>query len=208
MRESYLIIAFAFISCSSSIEPKPDLVEHKQQKLSMAAPNPKIDTTRESPTVNEIDENEYEEEIDDCFHSDDYEGLTKEWMNDLGKTDFIWLGNKHEAAFPIGQDTIFVSRGGCVFFKTLVCYKLYGDYHAITDSTYWLNKAVSLASEFGFHHYEQMILSNRITSMEKKGNVMWFGIEGDYADAGVYYSGVGIYDKKEWREIYMSRYLD
>jgi hypothetical protein len=100
-----------------------------------------------------IQNKENEKGESDCIFNDDYKGLTFDWLAEVGKRDFVWRKDLHQALIAAGHDTIYVSKGGCEHFVFLVELRLGEDHHTIADSTFWISTALSLASEFGLEHY-------------------------------------------------------
>ena len=74
----------------------------------------------------------------------------------------------------------------------LVELRLSNDEHTITDSIFWLNKALTLATDFGLKHYEKMIKEKRIKRIENNKNEVWYEIEDDNLDDNLYYNGIEI----------------
>jgi len=149
-----------------------------------------------------------EEVENDCPFNNDYKGLTTEWLVKLGKTDFVWNEKSNQAEIYSGQDTIFVSKGGCVHFGILIELRLGNDKHTINDSEYWLKKALVLATEFEFNHYKKMITENNLKRVETNKNVVWFDIEDDNFDDNLFYNGVEINLEKKTKVISLSKYYN
>jgi len=67
----------------------------------------------------------------DCTFNNDYKGLTTDWLSELGKTNFIWNAKTNQAEIQSGQDTIVISKGGCIHFNTLVELRLGNNTHTL-----------------------------------------------------------------------------
>lgn len=203
MKFPVLITALIFVNCSGD-----------SSKSTLDNTKDTISTTTEIPlTANrEIEQDtlkkEENEEESGCVFNNDYKGLTTDWLTKVGKTNFEWRADLDQASIAIGQDTIYVSKGGCDHLGLLVELRLHDDNHTIADSTFWLNKALTLATEFGLTHYEQMIREKRMRRIENNKNVVWFEIEDDDPDDNLYYNGVEINLEKKSKVISLSQYYN
>ena len=144
----------------------------------------------------------------DCVFNNDYKGLTTEWLTKLGKTDFHWNADSNQAEIYSKQDTIFVSKGGCVHFGISVELRLSEDPHTINDSEYWLNKALTLATDFDFKYYKKMIQEISVNRVENKKNIVWFEIEDDNLADNLYYNGIEINLEMKTKVIRLSQYYN
>lgn len=149
-----------------------------------------------------------EEEENDCVFNNDYKSLTTEWLTDLGKTEFIWNKDTNQAEIYSNKDTVFVTKGGCTHFGIIVELRLSNESHTISDSEYWLNKALTLATEFEFNHYKKMITENNLKRVEANKNVVWFEIDDDEIDDNLFYSGIEINMEKKSKVIRLSKYYN
>lgn len=148
------------------------------------------------------------EDGNDCVFNSDYKGLTTEWLTKIGKNDFNWRADLNQAFIPLEQDTIYLAKGGCEHFGVVLELRLGDDNHTITDSAFWMNKALSLATEFGLEHYKKMIGERRIRKVENSKNVVWFEIEDDDLDDNLYYNGVEINFERKSKVISISQYYN
>lgn len=144
----------------------------------------------------------------DCTFNNDYKGLTTEWLHELGKTDFIWNEKSNQAEIHSGQDTIAVSKGGCVHFNTLVELRLGNDTHKLEDTEYWLKKALYLATEFDLKHYKKMLEENNFSRVEARKNVIVFDIKDDKIDDNLFYVGVEINFENNRKVISLNKYYN
>ena len=94
-------------------------------------------------------------EEEDCVFNNDYKGLTTDWLKELKIEAFIWRDDLKQALVPKRQDTVFLQRGGCTHSGFVVEFKLTDDQHLLTDSAYWITKALELSCEY------QMDLTNK-----------------------------------------------
>ncbi len=144
----------------------------------------------------------------ECVFNNDYEGLTTEWLTELGKTDFVWNEKSNQAEIHSGQNTVLVSKGGCVHFGISVELIINNDSHTIEDSEYWLNKALTLAKEFNFKHYQKMIEKNNVKRVENEKNLIRFEVEDDNLNDNLYYNGVEINLESKSKVISISQYYN
>jgi hypothetical protein len=144
----------------------------------------------------------------DCTFNNDYKGLTTEWLKELGKADFVWNAKSNQAVIYSGQDTISVSKGGCVHFGILVELRLANDLHTINDTEYWVKKALFLATEFDLKHYKKMLEENNFKRVDTNKNVVWFDIEDDKIGDNLFYNGVEINLENKLKIISLSEYYN
>ena len=145
---------------------------------------------------------------DDCVFNNNYKELTTEWLTELGKTNFTWNEKSNQAEIYSDEYEINVSKGGCYHFGKSVKLKISNDSNAIDNFEYWLNKAMTLATEFNFEHYQKMIEQNKVKLVENGENLIWFEIEDDNLDDNLYYSGVEINLEGESKVISISQYYN
>ena len=144
----------------------------------------------------------------DCTFNNDYKGLTTEWLSELGKTDFIWNVKSNQAEIRSGQNTIVVSKGGCVHFNTLVELKIGKDTHTLEDTEYWRKKALYLATEFDLKHYKKMLEENNFNLIKARKSVIVFDIKDDKIDDNLFYVGVEINFENNSKVISLSEYYN
>lgn len=90
----------------------------------------------------------------DCVFNNDYKGLTESSLNELKITDYTWDDSLKQALIARGQDTVFHTVGGCTHMNFMVGIKLTQDTHLLTDSAFFIGKALELAIEFKFDQIE------------------------------------------------------
>jgi hypothetical protein len=131
-------------------------------------------------------------EEEDCVFNNDYKGLTTDWLKELKIEAFIWRDDLKQALVPKGQDTVFLQQGGCTHSGFVVELKLTDDQHAITDSAYWITKALELSGDYQMDHYEQMIREGKIKKVESGQTSVWYEIEDNNIEDNIIYNGIEI----------------
>lgn len=149
-----------------------------------------------------------ETEEEDCVFNNDYKGLTSEWLKELKIKDFIWRDDQKQALVPSGQDTVFFSKGGCTHSVLLVELKLTNDHHALTDSTYWVEKALALSALYHMNHYEQMIRERKIKMGNTGEKNIWYEIEDNDVEDNLIYNGIEITQDGLSKRINISQYVN
>ena len=148
------------------------------------------------------------ESDDDCVFSNDYKGLTTDWLKELKITKFIWRDDLQQALVPEGQDTVFLQQGGCTHSGFVVELKLTNDQHAITDSTYWITRALELSREYQMDYYEQMIEEGKIKFGESGQKHVWYEIEDNDINDNLNYNGIEITQDGSNKRINISQYFN
>lgn len=161
-----------------------------------------ISSTKTTSTSNQ------EKDQEDCVFNNDYKGLTTDWLAELRITEFIWREDLKQALVPKGQDTVFLSKGGCTHFGLLVELKLTNDHHDLTDSTYWIDKALALSVEYRMEHYEKMIREGKIKRTENAGSNVWYEIDDDDTEDNMIYNGVEISQEGNSKKVNISEYIN
>jgi hypothetical protein len=160
-------------------------------------------------TVTWVEEGlEKEEDEEDCVFNNDYKGLTTGWLKELKKSNFIWRNDLDQALIPKGQDTVFLSQGGCVHFGFLVELKLTNDNHILSDSVYWVHKALALATEYNMDHYQKMIQAGKIRKAQDGESAVWYEVDDDKPDDNLYYNGIEITFEATSKRISISQYFN
>lgn len=145
---------------------------------------------------------------DDCVFNSDYKGLTIDWLKELKITDFIWRDDLKQALIPIGLDTVFLQQGGCTHSGFVVELKLTNDQHAITDSAYWITKALELSHEYQMDHYEKMIREGRIKKAESSQSNLWYEIDDNDMEDNLIFNGIEISQEGPGKRISISQYFN
>ena len=149
-----------------------------------------------------------EENDDDCIFNNDFKGLTTDWLKELKITEFIWRDDLKQALVPKGQDTVFLQQGGCTHSGFVVELKLTNDQHAITDSAYWITKALELSREYQMDHYEKMIREGRIKKAESGQSNLWYEIEDNDIEDNLIFNGIEISQEGPGKRINISQYFN
>lgn len=191
-RISYIIIGL-LISCST------------QNKETETADTSKTTKQAEIPDTTTNTNSDLEE---DCVFNNDYKGLTTDWLKELKIKDFIWREDLKQALIPKGQDTVFISKGGCTHSGLSVELKLTNDNHSITDSTYWTKKALDISREFQMDHYERMIKEGKIKKAESGQTSTWFEIVDNDPEDNLIYNGVEISLDGQSKKVSISQYFN
>lgn len=145
---------------------------------------------------------------DDCVFNNDYKGLTSDWLTELKIKDFIWRDDLKQALILKGQDTVFVSKGGCTHSGLSVEWKLMNDNHSISDSTFWITKALDLAIEYQMDHYEKMIKERKIKKADSGETNVWYIIEDNDSEDNLIYDGIAITQDGPNKRISISQYFN
>ncbi len=149
-----------------------------------------------------------EEDEEDCVFNNDYKGLTIGWLKELNKPNFIWRNDLDQALIPMGEDTVFLSQGGCVHFGLLVELKLTNDNHAISDSVFWVHKALNLATEYKMDHYQKMIEVAKIRKAQDGETKVWYEVDDNDPDDNLIYNGIEIKFEAASKRISISQYYN
>ncbi len=145
---------------------------------------------------------------EDCVFNDDYYGLTVEWLKELNKRNFIWRSNLNQALLPMGQDTVFISKGGCYHFGISVELKLTNDNHLISDSTYWIQTALQLADNYKMEHYSKMIKKGQIRKVQNSELRIWYEVDDDNENDNFFYNGIEITFAEKVKRINITEYYN
>jgi len=159
-------------------------------------------------TPEQVKDSNRSEPETDCVFNDDYKGLTTEWLAKIGKTNYSWSKDLNQASIAIGSDTIYLSKGGCAHFGVLVELRLGKDEHTINDSSFWLDKALQLASEFELTHYKQMIQQKKTKQIRNSEKMIWFTVDDDNLEDNLYYNGIEVNLERKSKVISLSQYYN
>lgn len=150
-----------------------------------------IDTLKvDSITEIKIDDSTSASEDEDCIFNNDYKQLTTEWLTELKINNFIWRADLDQALVPNGQDTIFLSKGGCYHFGMSVELKLTNDSHSLKDSALWMNRALKLAIEYKMDHYKQMLEEGRVRMAQDGDKRVTYLVEDEKEPGNLVYDGI------------------
>lgn len=144
----------------------------------------------------------------DCVFNNDYKGLTEDWLKELDITHYEWDDKLNQALIARGQDTIFVSQGGCTHMNFLVGIQLARDTHLLSDSTFFVSKALELATEFKLEQFESMIKLGKLKKVQGEEDVNQYEIEDNDPEDNLYFNGIGITTTAKGRLIMISQYFN
>lgn len=146
-------------------------------------------------------------EDDGCVFSQDYRGLTTEWLHHVGINDFTWRDDIKTAVIVKGADSLYFGRGGCSHMGTSLELLMNNSDHDLNDSTFWANEVLKLSKEFGFDRYQQAI-SNHEYKVEPGNGSIWFNVEDDDPDDNIIYEGIFIRSEGRSKRIVISEYMN
>jgi hypothetical protein len=181
--------------------------EKSSQTADTLAASTTIRATDSADSIETTSTSEKESD-DDCVFNNDYKGLTTDWLKELKITEFIWRDDLKQALIPKGLDTVFLQQGGCTHSGFVVELKLTDDQHAITDSAYWITKALELSREYQMDHYEQMIREGRIKKAESGEANLWYEIDDNNIDDNLIFNGIEITQEGRGKRISISQYFN
>lgn len=158
-------------------------------------------------SIEEDTAKESEVQDDDCVFNNDFKGLTTEWLAELGRTKYIWREDLAQALIPMGQDTIYVSKGGCNHFGISVELHLNNDNHTLADSVFWVENALKLAQDFKMEEYQRSIEQKKIKRLGDESDIaLWFEIID--AEDNYIYEGIIVKIEKNSKIVSISQYLN
>jgi len=147
---------------------------------------------------------------EDCVFNNDYYTLTMEWLKEVNETNFTWHPDLYSALIPLGQDTISLSRGGCVHFNISVELKMTNDSHLISDSAFWMQRTLKLADQYGMDHYSKMIREGKVRSVPEQVNDThtWFEVDDNDPEDNLFYNGIEITFEGKAKRIHITQYFN
>jgi hypothetical protein len=194
MKNLFFLILLVYASCSG---------DKKGNQESKAINKDSITFSKKS---NDTTTNRVEEE--DCVFNNDYKSLTIEWLKELKIDKFIWRDDLKRALIGKGQDTIFLGKGGCSHFGQSISLKMMNDNHLISDSIFWIQKALDLSKDFGMSQYEKMIIQKKVTKGQSWERSFWYLIKDDNMEDNLYYNGIEISFEGNSKSVTISQYYN
>jgi hypothetical protein len=193
-------ISAAFVSCSND----------KQNKTATTA----VDTLiADKPvTMDSAVESTSSAMEDTCIFNNDYKGLTMGWVEELKASGFVWNEKKFAAIKVIGHDTILLAQGGCYHFGISAEWRI-SDQHDLTDSVYWIRKALQFANEYQMTDYASLITDGNFyrqrdgESPDDKSRV-YYRIIDTTKITNIVYDGILIEARPEGKTISLSQYVN
>ncbi len=144
----------------------------------------------------------------DCIFNDDSKGLTTEWLTNLNKQNFVWNEDLEQALLTMGKDSVSISRGGCYHFGEMVSLKVSSKSHPVSDSTFWISKALELAKEFQMEVYVEMIELKMIRKTGDNVNSVWYEFDDPEENDNLIFNGIEINFEGEYPVLSMSQYYN
>ncbi len=190
----FYIIIMVLIGCSANKK-----TEESTDSLGVISQN----STRipETHDASDIDDN-------DCVFNNDFKGLTTEWLSELNIVDFIWREDLHGALIPKGQDTTFLSRGGCHHFGTSVELWIRTKVPDISDSIFWVSKALELTDNYKLDDYSDMIRKGKLDKFHSDENSVTYEVHPDSQTDNLVYGGINIVSEKGYVRLSISKYFN
>ena len=170
--------------------------------------NLKIDSAVVQQILVQADENVHAQREDGCAFNSDYKGLTTAWLEELEIRNFTWKEKLAMACVASGKDTIFVSEGGCEHYGKIVELTLSRDTHLLSDSTFWIDRALQLAHEFKLNDYVEMINDGHLRKTQGNNSSVWYEMDDMDLSDNLYYNGIEITVEKHDKRISISQYLN
>jgi hypothetical protein len=184
------------------------LISCTQQKTNTEAADSLKTKTITRDTTKDTATNSNPASEEDCVFNNDYKGLTSDWLAELKIKKFIWREDLKQALVPKGQDTVFVSQGGCSHSGFSVELKLTNDNHSLADSAYWIKKALDIAIEYQMDHYERMIKEGKIKKADSRRTSAWYEIDDNDIEDNLIYNGIEITLDGQDRRVSISQYFN
>lgn len=144
----------------------------------------------------------------DCVFNNDFKGLTTEWLSKLKITDFVWREDIHGALIPKGVDTTFISQGGCTHFGTTVELWARTEVREISDSIFWISKALELADNYQLTDYADIIRKGNFRKLNHDDDSVTYEVYPDEEIDNAIYEGINIVSEKEYVRLSISKYLN
>lgn len=172
---------------------------------------PNLPQTKEAPdTLQIVTETPAEKdttamEDDDCVFNNNFKGLTTEWLAELKITNFIWREDLKSALIPNGIDTTLLSKGGCGHFGISVELILRTKTAELSDSAYWISKALDIADQYKMTDYAELIRKGKLKISDKDEDRVWYEVLSE-TDTEVY-EGISVIMNKDFKRLTMSKYF-
>jgi hypothetical protein len=188
---SYFALIFAF-ACSA--DPKTILNSTTPDSTITAKGN---HTSADSANTDE-----------DCVFDNNFKGLTTKWLSELKITDFIWREDLHGALIPQGQDTVFVSQGGCGHFGISVEIWMRTSTPDITDSTFWISKALELADKYQMNDYSEIIRKGKLRKINMDEINVWYEVSPENQAGNEIFDGIAVVCEKDFKRLSFGKYFN
>lgn len=86
--------------------------------------------------------------------------------------------------------------------------RIANDQHLISDSTFWIERALKLADEFGMDHYSKVIRSKSLRKVQDSPTKIWFEVDDDAGSDNMYYDGIEITVEHASGRVVISQYYN
>jgi|GEM_PF-1827991 hypothetical protein len=148
------------------------------------------------------------QKADTCDFTNDYKELTAEWLKELKITEFTWRENLHGALIAQGEDTVFISQGGCGPFGISVDLWMRTPAPDITDSTFWISKALELADKYQMTDYSEIIRKGKLRRTEIDAFNVWYEVFPENQAENEVFEGIAVVLEKDFKRLSMSKYFN
>jgi hypothetical protein len=195
-----IVISSTFISCSNNKQNETAITP--VDTGSIAGKPVTIDSAVEStPSVE-----------DTCVFDNDYKGLTMDWVEELKASGFMWDDKMVAAIKVIDGDTIILAQGGCSHFGVSAEWRV-SDKHDLTDSAYWIRKALQFAKEYQLTDYvsfieERSFYKHRDDESRDDKSKVYYQIIDTVKITNIVYDGILIETRPEGKTISLSKYFN
>ncbi len=203
LSQALTLLAFAAcISCAGDRKQPESLDTTPNLPQTQEVPDT-LQVAKEAPAA--YDTASEEGEDDDCVFNNDFKGLTTEWLAELKITNFIWREDLKSALIPNGIDTTILSQGGCGHFGISVGLILRTKTSDLSDSAYWISKALEIADQYKMTDYAELIRKGKLKISNKDEDRVWYEMLTE-TDTEVY-EGMSVIMNKDFKRLTMSKYF-
>lgn len=147
-------------------------------------------------------------QADSCAFDNDFKGLTTAWLKELKITEFTWREDLHGALIAQGLDTVFISQGGCSHFGISVDLWMRTPAPDITDSTFWISKALELADKYQMTDYSEIIRKGKLRRAEIDELNVWYEVFPENQAENETFDGIAIVLEKDFKRLSISKYFN
>ncbi|PIB34246.1 hypothetical protein BFP72_01765 [Reichenbachiella sp. 5M10] len=185
--------------------------------LSACQPNkqaPETDTASESlDMIDEVDDLAQHTADDtpvesNCIFDDDYYGLTTEWAEQSGLTNYRWDSLDQRLLIPYEGDTLLITKGGCDHFGISVQLRLYQDTTSMTQPNTWVIRSMELAQLLNYVQYTQVLSGINDPALYEESGVYFIDIPDDNTEDNQYYTGIKIESFDEYTALSFGSYIN
>lgn len=145
---------------------------------------------------------------DDCVFNNDFKGLTIDWLEELKINDFIWRDDLKGALIPAGEDTVFLSQGGCGHFGITAELRMHTETPDITDSAFWISKALLLADQYDMSDYSEIIKKQQLKLSSVNKTQVWYEVYPENRAENEIFDGIMITVAGNVKKVSISKYFN